>query len=69
MSTFACVGGLFAGTVASCDWRSGDCSAVDDPLCRLAGDKRDVVVVAIVVQDGGAFSFGYRCYEQVGKAD
>jgi hypothetical protein len=39
------------------------------PLRGLAGDGCDVVVVAVVVQDGEVFSFGYCGDEQVGEAD
>ena len=35
----------------------------------LAGDGCDVVVVAVVVQHGEVFSFGYCGDEQVGEAN
>jgi hypothetical protein len=46
-----------------------DGAAWYDPLGWLAGYLGDQVVVAVVVQDGDALSFGDRGDEQVGEAD
>jgi hypothetical protein len=49
--------------------RSGDRSAGYDPLHRLAGDLRDQLVIAVVVQNGDSFSFGHCRDQQVRQAD
>src|ERR1022692_133648 len=48
--------------------RLRDSPAGHDPLHRLAGDLGDKVVVAVVVQQGEAFSFCHGSDEQVGEA-
>jgi len=47
----------------------GNRAAGDYPLGGLSGDPCDEVVVAVVVQDGEAFSFGDGGNEEVGEAD